>query len=110
MVRPLKQKYERLSEQLPPVRVTSAQLAYVQKQAANAGLSVTDYLRTLALTEKVKPCKTKLETSLLVELNRIGVNLNQIARAANLGRQEQALLTYARDELVALMKRIDERL
>ena len=110
MARPVKKDHEKRSTQLPPVRVTTSELAYVQRQADLAGMSVTDYLRTLALTEEVKPRKTKLEASLLVELNRIGVNLNQIARSAHIGRTEQAIMTYAIDHLVALMKRIDEGL
>ena len=110
MARPLKQAHEKRSARLPPVRVTAAELAHVQKQADHAGLSVTDYLRTLALGQQVKPRKTKLEASLLVELNRIGVNLNQIAHAANIGRTEQSIMTYAIDHLVMLMKRIDEGL
>ena len=45
---------------------------------------------------------------MLTELNRIGVNLNQIAHAANIGRNDEAILRYAIDELVALMTKVNK--
>ena len=107
MARPTKQEHEKRTARLPAARVTLAELAYVQEQAANAELSLTDYIRTLALHEEVKPARTPVEDSLLVELNRIGVNINQVAHAANVGRFDQAIFQYALDELVLLMKKIN---
>ena len=107
MARPTKAEHERRDARLSPVRVTLAEKLHVEEQAHNAGLSVADFLRTLALYEEVKPPKSKIDAGFLMELNRIGVNLNQLAHAANTGRTEKALITYAIDELVALMKRID---
>lgn len=107
MARPTKQEHEKRTARLPAARVTLAELAYVQEQASNANLSLTDYIRTLALHEEVKPHRTPLEDSLLVELNRIGVNINQVAHAANVGRFDQAIFQYALDELMLLMKKIN---
>jgi len=110
MARPPKNDHERRTAQLPPVRVTEAELAHVQEQAEAAGLTTTDFMRTLALTEKVTPKPSHVDAALLVELNRIGVNINQIAHAYNVGRSEPALLEYALGELVTLMRKVDAAL
>ncbi|MDP4026623.1 plasmid mobilization relaxosome protein MobC [Methylobacterium sp. NEAU 140] len=85
MGRPTKADADRRTMQLPPVRVTEAEFAAVSRQAAAAGLSVTDYLRQLTLTGRAVPRRGAVDDRLLVELNRIGVNLNQVARSANAG-------------------------
>lgn len=90
--RPRKQEGERRTNQLPPVRVTDAELAHLENAASASGVSVTEYRRDLYLSGgKPKRAKKsqpliKLLSQLLVELNRIGNNLNQIARQINRGR------------------------
>lgn len=108
MARPELQEHERRIARLPAPRVTIAELAHVQSMADAAGYPLSDYIRTLALTEEIKPRKTRVDANTLTELNRIGVNLNQIAHAANIGRSDQAILRYAIDHLVALMSKVDE--
>ncbi len=71
--------------QLPPVRVTEAEFMAVKHEAAAVGLSITNYLRQLTLTGHAVPRRTAADDRLLVELNRIGINLNQVARQANAG-------------------------
>ena len=108
MARPELQEHERRTARLPAPRVTMAELAHVQEKADTAGIALSDYIRTLALFEEVKPPKTKSDALMLTELNRIGVNINQIAHAANIGRNDEAILRYAIDELVALMVKVDK--
>lgn len=110
MARPKKNNDEKRIASLPTIRVTTAERVLIQDEAATAGLSLTDFVRYSALTQSVKPRTTKLEASLLVELNRIGVNLNQIAHAHNSGRHDPNILQYAIDELVAVMKKLDTKL
>lgn len=110
MARPRKKEHEKRTAELPTIRVTPSERVLVEDKAAAAGVSLTDFVRVLALSEKVKPRQTKLEASFLVELNRIGVNLNQIAHARNAGRDDPAILQYAIDELVSLMKKVDAAL
>lgn len=110
MARPKKNNDEKRIASLPTVRVTTAERVLIEHEAATAGLSLTDFVRYSALTQSVKPRKTKLEASYLVELNRIGVNINQIAHAHNTGRVDANILQYAIDELVALMAKIDKAL
>ena len=107
MARPTKNEHEKRSTTLPTIRVTPAERVLIEDKAATAGFTITDFVRTMALFEKVSPRKTKLEASLLVELNRIGVNINQLAHAANVGRNRPALLQTSLDELRQLMAKID---
>lgn len=107
MARPKKQEHEKRSASLPPVRVTEAELSIIEQKARDAGRSVTDYLRSCALDAKViAPRSSKLEASFLLELNRIGVNLNQIALAFNTGRSDVAMLDDTIRELMTLMDKV----
>ena len=110
MARPKKQEHEKRTASLPTVRVTSAERILIEDKAATAQISITDFVRVLALTEEVKPRKTKLEGSFLVELNRIGNNVNQLAHAANIGRTDPALIQTSLSELRELMAKIDAAL
>jgi len=86
LARPLLRPEERKDEVLPAVRVTAAERIFVEEQAANAGLSLSEYQRLRLLKKKVPPRRASADQALLVELNRVGVNLNQIARRINAGR------------------------
>lgn len=65
------------------IRLTKTEKEMIQKKAKKAQLSVTDFLVTTTLhteihvTEDVKP--------LLIELKRIGNNINQITMKINAG-------------------------
>lgn len=110
MARPTKHKHEKRTAQLPPIRVTEAEFIYVQRQAYSADMTLTHYLRSLALTGEVIHRSTKLEESFLVELNRIGVNINQVATIFNAGRNDVHILHSSLLELRALMEKIEEQL
>ena len=89
MARPTKQPHEKRTERFN-LRFTVAELAHVQDQARAAGLDPTEYLRRRALGFQVSPAPRRADAVLVSELNRIGVNLNQIARNQNSGRAERA--------------------
>ncbi len=91
MARPLKEPHERRSAKLPPIRVTEAELADLQLQAERAGLSLTELVRQRATGGRVTPRRGLADAQLLSELNRIGVNLNQIARTLNRGKDGDPL-------------------
>ena len=67
-----------------PIRVTEDELKQIDKKAAKARLSRTDYLincalgKEITLIEDIKP--------LLTEMRRIGNNLNQQTKLANMGK------------------------
>ena len=110
MARPRKQEHEKRTVSLPPIRVTEAERIHVQEKAEAVNMTVSDFLRSLGLSKEVTPRATRLEMSLLVELNRIGVNINQIAKAANLGRDQASVIEASLTELRALMAKVDQSL
>ena len=68
------------------VRVTEAEAEELQERAQGARLSVGAYLRRRGLGQRVRfTAERRLGAAELRELNRIGVNLNQMARAMNAG-------------------------
>ena len=68
------------------VRVTAADAAELREQAQRARLSIGAYARQRALGRQVRLAEERrLGAAELRELNRIGVNLNQIARVLNSG-------------------------
>ena len=86
MARPKKADPERRDERLAGLRLTAAERAVVEAQAAAAGLDLPTYQRSRLLNQRPPVARSTPDAALLVELNRIGVNLNQIARAVNRGR------------------------
>ena len=68
------------------VRVTEAEAEELQERAQGARLSVGAYLRRRGLGQRVRlAAERRLGAAELRELNRIGVNLNQMARTLNSG-------------------------
>ena len=68
------------------VRVTEAEAEELQERAQAARLSMGAYLRRRGLGQRVRmAAERRLGAAELRELNRIGVNLNQMARAMNSG-------------------------
>ena len=66
------------------VRVTEVEAEELQERAQGARLSMGAYLRRRALGQRVRmAAERRLGAEELRELNRIGVNLNQMARALN---------------------------
>lgn len=84
MGRPKKAPEERRSARLPAPRLTDAELAFVEAQAAAAGVDMAEFVRRRVLGRRVAPARSVADASLLVELNRVGVNLNQIAARVNM--------------------------
>ncbi len=125
MARPLINEDKKKSASLPSIRLTQQERNLIEDKAATAGLSVTEFVRVLALTERVMPRKTNFESSLLVELNSIGVelsrhgnNLNQLAHSVNSDRLPnidylEATISHQQAtirELRSLMEKLDQAL
>lgn len=110
MARPRKEQTEARTERLN-LRLTLAERATLEAKAASAGVPPTDYARRVALGCRLAIVAVKTaDPELVIALNRVGVNLNQIARALNshdgfspadlsqtLGRLNQ-LLDYLQEE------------
>lgn len=79
--RPKKDPADRRSETYG-LRLSPREKEELEDRADRAGLSLAEYLRRQALGKQIK---TRVDKKATHELNRIGVNLNQLARAANRG-------------------------
>jgi len=107
MARPKKQPAEKRSE-LIQARVTLAEKLYIEEQANIAGLSVSQYARRRLLRLPVRAQPNRVDAVLINELNRIGVNINQLAHAANAGRTLPNIWDSVADDLQAALKKVIE--
>ena len=75
------------------IRVTDDELAKMKSRADD--LSLSEFVRVVALDEPMPPRKViqKCDPELIRAVNRIGNNINQIAKQVNAGRElDNALL------------------
>lgn len=86
MARPKKAPEELRTARLSGIRLTEAEHEYVVRMADRAGLDIAEFCRRAILGQRIVARQAVGNDRLLMELNRIGVNLNQIAHAANSGR------------------------
>lgn len=84
--RPKKQPHEVRDSRLPAVRLTTAERIDLEAKAARLGVDLSEWVRVELLNAPVRRSAAGQDTSMITELNRIGVNLNQIARQVNRGR------------------------
>ena len=111
MARPKKQDGEKRNE-VARFRVTLAEREYIRAQAQAAGLLEAEYLRRRALGYAVPPARLgRVDPALVSELNRIGVNVNQLARATHRGSDFvhtwQIIGKQLSDVLATVVKRDD---
>lgn len=107
MARPRKQAFERRDEVIR-ARVTLAEKLFIEEQAEAAGISTAEYIRRRTLKLPVQPRPSRVDDALIWELNRIGVNINQLAHAANVGRTLPNLWETAAQELHAALEIVIE--
>ena len=80
-----------------PFRVTAKELEEIDRKAAKAKLNRTEYLiacalgKQITLVEDLKP--------LLAEMRRIGNNINQLAKLANMGKIQEIYLEETKESL-----------
>ena len=114
---------ERLMGRLTKVirlRVSEETWERLKKTADATGVSISDYIRQAIGEKRIgrpRPRReeteeTRLKREWLYELNRIGVNLNQVARAVNKAMKEAPNEETFRDMVEALsrLKEIEEDL
>ena len=83
MARPRKSPADRRTEQVG-LALTPAERLDLTDRAREAGMTLTAYIRTQAITGRVTVRQTQaLDFATYDQLRRIGVLLNQIARVAN---------------------------
>lgn len=86
------------------VRLTETEKRYIEKQAEKSNLNLTNYIVKLSLETSII---VKDDTRpLLIELKRIGNNLNQIATKVHSG----AFSSYNFQEVIDMQKELNRKL
>ena len=107
MARPKKKKYERRDCVLPPIRCTHTERATIKANAAQASMSVSDYVREGSVAgDKIIVREPLADIKLIMELNACGVNLNQLTRKAHILEEVDA--AHLREVLARLSGLLDE--
>ena len=86
------------------VRLTAAEKDAITRNAAKARMSLTDYIVASSLLTEIHVAEDT--RPLLIELKRVGNNLNQISMKINAG----AFTSYNFQEVIDLQKAIYEEL
>lgn len=105
--RPKKTDAEKRSERFN-LRFTEAEIEHVRLQADAAGLEPHEYARRRVLGERVSSPSPahRVDPALISELNRIGVNVNQLARATHRGSDFAAYWREVGSELRAVLGKV----
>lgn len=104
MARPKKAPGRKRTQSLNP-RLTVEERARIEAAARLHGLSSSDFMRQRALGYRLPPIRPEVEAmqSLAAALIPIGVNLNQVVRAANAGRLLPARVAELTDRISCLL-------
>lgn len=99
MARPKKNPAEKRDQRFN-LRYTMSELEAMRLEADRAGLHPHEYARRRSLGHRVAaPGTQPADPALINELNRIGVNLNQLAKSTHLGKNVEGEIDGAVCEL-----------
>ncbi|WP_421754180.1 plasmid mobilization protein [Croceimicrobium sp.] len=82
MARPTKNIEEKQSEVLR-FRCTPSEKNSIQEKSSQVGLSLSDYMRAMALDGQIKIQQSKYDFELVHQLKKLGVNINQQTKKLN---------------------------
>ncbi len=86
------------------IRVTEKEKQYIKKRAKKAGLSITDYIVRLSLETPIFiPINMQ---PFLLELKRIGNNINQLTKKVN----AKVFSSYNFEEFIKAIDKLTERI
>lgn len=104
--RPRKADQERRIESVR-ADLTVAEKTHVRRQAAKAGLSEAEYTRRRVLGfEVTAAARRSFDPALVAEVNRVGVNVNQLTRSVHMGREFTAYWNEIGTELKAVLAKV----
>jgi hypothetical protein len=87
-------------------RMTPGEELAEHMNAAAAGLTPSEYYRRRIFGKPVTPPASRADATLLAEINRIGVNVNQLAHAFNADREFKGDWQALRDELARVLDKV----
>ena len=88
------------------VRLTQEESNRLKERSERTGISMSGIVRAALKKQKIVELPPADFTETVVQLRRIGNNLNQLARAANSGDVQIPEIKSALSELVALDKKL----
>ena len=97
-------KEKRKRDKTLTIRLTESEKMIIEKKASKAKLNLTEYI--ISVSSKSKISVTEDTKPLLLELKRIGNNINQIAMKINSG----VVSSYNFDEVISMQRKIYEQL
>lgn len=104
MARPKKATEDKRTERYN-LRLTLAEREQLASQARAAGLSEIEFVRRRILGQPIPQRRIVSDPALVAELNAIGNNVNQLARATHTGRQFQQYWQEIGEELRRVLAR-----
>ena len=97
---------------IPPIRCTDDELATIRARSVQAGMSLSAYIRRVAIEGVTIERTPMADKALVAQLSALGNNINQLARSANiagrLDRRTKPRLHDALDTLEHLIERLIE--
>ena len=97
-------KENRKRDKTLTVRLTESEKANIEKKAEKAKMNLTEYIIAASNKSKIKVAEDT--TPLLMELKRMGNNINQIAMKINSG----AISSYNFAEVIDMQRKIYEQM
>lgn len=111
MARPRLADENRRTAQMPSIRMTPPEMATVKARAARSGLPLTTYARDMILNGQViERIGGQHDPALMLELGRIGTNLNQAVKKLHQTGVPNPMLEDSAKQLNALMDQLIEKL
>ena len=89
------------------IRLSSKERQSIEIKADSAGMKLGEYIRATVLEQKIPPSIPETNRKIYIELRRIGNNINQIARAVNIGIKRGDRLNIEMGKLIELSECLD---
>jgi type III secretion system FlhB-like substrate exporter len=96
------------NRQVFAIRLSPTERQKIEAKADHAGMKLSEYLRATALKQKIPRSVPKINREIYIELGRIGNNINQIAKAANIAIKRGDKLNVELLQLLLLDEHLDK--
>lgn len=90
------------------IRLSPSERQKIESKSDTAGMKLGEYMRSTALQQKIPRSVPTINREIYVELIRIGNNINQIARVANVGIKRGERLNVEMNKLIELSDHLDK--
>lgn len=83
MARPTLEDAAKMSHTLPAVRCTEVEKKHIKSKAAEAAISLSEYIRRMVFDGKIIIRQSNADFETIQQLRKLGVNLNQQTKKLN---------------------------